>query len=98
MMNNDPEYAAASRLGLKAVMDAFRSAPQTDGRFAGTETERDFIVGQIKSLFDDPGEDPVYLKRGDTIALADDLRKTHAHWSIGQYSQALGTLLDPERS
>ena len=79
------------------MQESFRQAPQHEGRFAGTAGQQAELAEQMRELFDDdPGPDTVMLKHSDTLGLAGDLSKAQPRWSIGQYSSALASLLDPE--
>ena len=98
----DPDYEPVAARKFDAMLHALRDAPATDGRFSGTLTQQEDLAEQMRDMFDDdpsPGPDaapPVYLKRSDTLALASELEDSHANWSLGQYSQALATLMRPE--
>ena len=82
----------------KAMRDAFRDAPQSDGRFSGTPEEQQALAGQLKALLDDPGGELLYIDRPELLGLAADLEAAQANWSIGQYSSALASLIDFDRS
>ena len=73
-------------------------APQADGRFQGTASQQADLADQLRRLFDAAaGANRLYLKHGDVLGLADDLNGAQRHWSVGQYTAALASLVDPDR-
>ena len=89
---------AIGRQKYQDLINAFREAPQDEGRFNGSDAERNSLVSQMRELFDgEAGENPLYLDRVEAEGLADDLGRATHSWSIGQYISALDSLLDHER-
>ena len=98
----DPNYAPVPAARYLAFQDALRLAPQVDGRFDGSPMRQRVLADQMRALFDPrtgfaPSDsEEIRLKRDDTLGLANDLQHAEPNWSIGQYSAALATLIEPE--
>ena len=94
-MSDDP-YQAVSTAKWQALEHAFRGAPQTGGRFSGLPAQQRKLAQQMRELFIDPGDDTLMLLYDDVLGLADDLDRAEPHWSIGQFSSALASLMKGE--
>ena len=93
---NDPDYRPVSKARYAALGQLFAEAPQKDGRFAGEPAEQEALARGIEQLFEDPGDDTIRFKRDEVMGLAGDLQRAQPRWSIGQYTAALASLIDPE--
>ena len=93
----DPDYRPVSIKRFVAMVHAFMAAPQSNGRYSGTLAEQRDLAHQMRRLFDgEPGGHPLRMKYRDVMGLANDLDAAQPHWSIGQYSASLASLIDPE--
>ena len=97
-MNEEPDYRPVAIKRYVDMVHAFMAAPQEDGRFTGTLAQQRDLAHQMRRMFDgEPGNSPLSFKWRDVMGLANDLDSAQPHWSIGQYSASLASLIDPEQ-
>ena len=82
---------------FRKLEKAFKNSPQEEGRFSGTKEEKDVLATAMHNLFSTrilPGESTFKIDYTETIGLANDLYKARNNFSIGQYLNALASLLE----
>ena len=78
----NPDYEAVGKIELDVLKDVFPLA------------SKDELVTRIRQLFDDPSGELVYLKKKDTLALADRLQAEGEDWSRSDYVEMLDSLTE----
>ena len=75
-----PDYEAVGKARFEELMAAFKVAPLKQ------------LIAGIRGLFDGAEGELIYLKKGDTLALADRLQVEGSGWSRTEYAEALDSL------
>ena len=77
-----PDYEAVSKDQFEYLKDNFKTA------------DKDRLVAEIRGLFDDPEGELVYLKKKDTLALADRLEAVRFEFLRSMYVEMLDSLTE----
>ena len=89
----DPNYTPISRTTFAGIMNDLETHPD---REYWTQLRRYALADRMrKAVANDPGEDPIYVKRGEWLGLASDL-KAAGSISPPQYAALIGTILNPD--
>ena len=92
---SDDVYTPISRERYQSLQGYFKGLPQTDGWFSGSKEEQRGAADEMRALFSvNAGDDPLRIKQGDTMNLADILQKEANPWTVDELLAELSSLLE----
>ena len=93
----EPDYQPISKPRYLALLQRIDTAKHKRQRYYGTKKNQREMADEMRTLFIDPGDDILYMKKADALKLADKLENSPKLWVLGVYANGLASLVDANR-